>query len=163
MARKVLLSTGDALAALQDLYPEKDTPAMIRWLKLAGAVSAVCLADEMVDMIKVEKLLGPNPCKIPSTGDIIQSFANGTYLVTETPIHRDDIVFGIKVSVGHGGKYNITDITVQPITVTDAFFVRESQFPIDDICARLRELQPLIVEVEKLYSNITSMTEMEDE
>ena len=123
MARKVLLSTGDALAALQDLYPEKDTPAMIRWLKMAGAVSSVCLADEMVDMLKVEALLGENPCKIPSIGDIIQTFSDGTYLVTDTPIHRDDIVFGIKVTVGHGGKYNIVDISVHPVTISDAINV----------------------------------------
>lgn len=163
MARKVLLSIGDALAALQDLYPEKDTPAMIRWLKMAGAVSSVCLADEMIDMTKVEALLGTDPSKIPVEGDIIQSFSNGTYLVTEAPIHRDDIVFGIKVVVGQGGKYNIIDITVHPITIADSYFVKQATFPIKDIQAKLRELQPLLHEIEKMYDTIISMTEKEDE
>lgn len=162
MSHRVLLSRDKTFEHLQQRYPEKDIPAMLRWLSLAGAATNVCLVDEMFDIGKINALLGDNPCKEPDTGDIVQTFQNGTYLIVEKPIHREDVVKGVKVKMGVHDKYRICDISITPINMSDAIYVRTSNFDMDNLKELFNEIRPHLVEIERLYDTITTTTEKDE-
>ena len=161
MTQRVLLSRDKTFEYLQQRYPEKDIPAMLRWLSLAGAATNVCLVDEMFDIKKLELLLGENPCKEPEVGDIVQTFHNGTYLIVEKPIQREDVVKGVKIKMGVHDKYRIVDISIAPLNMSDAVYLRRGNFDMTNLADLFREIRPHLQEIERLYDIITTMTEKE--
>lgn len=162
MAERTLLSCEATYDELQERYPDKDITAMIKWLSLAGASARVCLSNEMFDMQKVDELLGKNPSKHPAIGDIIQTFQCGTFVVTEIPLNREDIVIGLKIGVDSITlKHRPMDITAHKLTLSDAIFIKTSGFNMIELNKMLNEIKPHIHAVERLYDTIIKMTEEE--